>query len=338
MIYGYLRVSTDKQDVDVQKQGIIFLAKKNDWEIDDWIIDDGVSGTKDPEKRQLGKLMKKCKEGDTIICSELSRLGRKLLMVMSILEYCMKNKIMIHTVKDNYVLGDNIQSAVLAFAFSLAAQIERDMISLRTIEGLRHRKMLGVLLGNKRGERAPNKASDEAVKKMKTLLDQGVGITEIARKLKMNRGTVGYYLTRAGYYKGPVVGYKMIMKDGNEIDVNYKNCSKFGFSYSFIRNAATNKNEGLSLLGVKSVEPIIDEIKGSYDRRSFYVKSEHPLINHEQITKLVDRCMTIPEIHQEIEEVVDYFTLYDYICGDTDLSMAYREKGHLRVKSKKEKY
>ena len=207
MVYGYLRVSTDKQDTEVQKQGIISLAKKNEWKIDDWIIDDGVSGTKDPEKRQLGKLMKKCKEGDTIICSELSRLGRKLLMVMSILEYCMKNKIMIYTVKDNYVLGDNIQSTILAFAFSLAAQIERDMISMRTIEGLKHRKMLGVLLGNKRGgKNLHTKVDEPTVLKMKNYLDKGYGLSEIARKLKLNRGTVGYYLSKSGLYKGPIIG------------------------------------------------------------------------------------------------------------------------------------
>ena len=89
-VYGYLRVSTDKQDCDNQKVGVEALAEKLGLPIESWIIDNGVSGTKEPEKRQLGKLLKKIKSGDVIICSELSRFGRKLFMVISILEHCMK--------------------------------------------------------------------------------------------------------------------------------------------------------------------------------------------------------------------------------------------------------
>ena len=81
-VYGYLRVSTDKQDCDNQKIGVEALAKKLGLPIESWIVDDGVSGTKEPEKRKLGKLLRKIRTGDVIICSELSRLGRKLFMVI----------------------------------------------------------------------------------------------------------------------------------------------------------------------------------------------------------------------------------------------------------------
>ena len=131
-VYGYLRVSTDKQDCDNQKIGVEALAEKHGLPIESWIIDDGVSGTKEPEKRQLGKLLKKIKLGDVIICSELSRLGRKLFMVISILEHCMKVGAKVLTVKDGYELGDNMQGKILAFAFGLVAELERDMISKRT--------------------------------------------------------------------------------------------------------------------------------------------------------------------------------------------------------------
>ena len=120
-VYGYLRVSTDKQDCDNQKIGVEALAAKLGLPIESWIVDNGVSGTKEPEKRQLGKLLKKIKSGDVIICSELSRLGRKLFMVISILEHCMKVGAKVLTVKDGYELGDNVQSKVLAFAFGLVA-------------------------------------------------------------------------------------------------------------------------------------------------------------------------------------------------------------------------
>ena len=337
MIYGYLRVSTDKQDTEVQKQGIISLAEKNGWTIDGWITDDGVSGTKDPEKRQLGKLMKMCNEEDTIICSELSRLGRRLLMVMSILEYCMKHKIMIYTVKDNFVLGDNIQSTVLAFAFSLAAQIERDMISLRTIEGLKLKKLQGVLLGNRRGVEMQGKVDESLLKKMKDLFDKGYSLNKIAGKVKLHRHTVGYHLSKAGYYKGQVIGYKITMKSGESFNVTPKNCKEFGFTYSFIKDAAINGNENLKFLGFTEIQPIIDQ-KDTYNPKQFYIKSEHNLLNHDHIETLVEKGLTIPDIHKAINEVVDYFTLYDYISGDTDLSNIYRKKGHLKVKSQREKY
>ena len=136
MIYGYLRVSTDDQDSENQKVGVSAKATSIGVAIDDWIIDDGISGTKEPEKRLLGKLMKKLKPGDVIITSELSRLGRKLFMIMRILEFCMQHEVKVYTVKDGYELGDNIQSKVLAFAFGIAAEIERDMISQRSKEAL----------------------------------------------------------------------------------------------------------------------------------------------------------------------------------------------------------
>jgi len=164
MIYGYLRVSTDVQDTENQKHGVIQKAKDLGFEIESWIIDDGVSGTKEPEERKLGKLLKKIKKGDTIISSELSRLGRSLFMVMRILEHCMKMECKVFTVKDGYELGDNIQSKVLAFAFALAAEIERDMISKRTKEALARKKAEGVILGRPRGSK-----SNPEVSKLKPL-------------------------------------------------------------------------------------------------------------------------------------------------------------------------
>lgn len=146
-VYGYLRVSTDKQDCDNQKIGVEELAKKQGVPIESWIIDDGVSGTKEPEKRKLGKLLKRIKSGDVIICSELSRLGRRLFMVISILEHCMKIGAKVLTVKDGYELSDNVQSKVLAFAFGLVAELERDMISKRTKEALAAKKARGEKLG-----------------------------------------------------------------------------------------------------------------------------------------------------------------------------------------------
>ena len=133
MTYGYIRVSTDKQDGANQKIGIEDLCKRKGLFIDEYIDDEGVSGTKEPEKRELGKLLGKLQKGDILIASELSRLGRNLFMIMRILEQCMNIGVKLYTVKDGYELGDNIQSKVQAFAFGLSAEIERNLISQRRV-------------------------------------------------------------------------------------------------------------------------------------------------------------------------------------------------------------
>ena len=193
MIYGYLRVSTDKQDYNNQKSGVEDFAKRHGWEIGKYILDDNTSGTVDPKRRNLGKsLLPHLQEGDIIICSELSRLGRKLLMVFNILQYIMERKAIVYTVKDNFVLGDNVQSMVLAFAFSLAAQIERDLISQRTKEALARKRAEGIVLGRPTGKKtAPEKRKLYRKQELiKSLLDEGVSQRKIAKIVKVDRNTL----------------------------------------------------------------------------------------------------------------------------------------------------
>jgi DNA invertase Pin-like site-specific DNA recombinase len=189
-VYGYLRVSTDKQDSDNQRIGVEDLAERLGFPIERWIIDDGVSGTKEPEKRKLGKLLKKIKAGDVIICSELSRLGRKLFMIISILEHCMKIGAKVLTVKDGYELGDNVQSKVLAFAFGLVAELEREMISKRTKEALQRLKSEGKRLGRPSGRKNKRHIWNGKEEQIRLLLKQGVGKTKIARMTGMGVGSV----------------------------------------------------------------------------------------------------------------------------------------------------
>ena len=191
MIYGYLRVSTDEQNSNNQKLGVCKKAESLGLSVDDWIIDDGISGTKEPEKRLLGKLMKKLQKGDVIITSELSRLGRKLFMIMRILEFCM-----LYTVKDGYELGDNIQSKVLAFAFGIAAEIERDMISQRTKEALARKRLEGVVLGRPKGRKSsPDKYKLYGKNALiKGLIDEGISQRKIAKICKVDRNTLARFL------------------------------------------------------------------------------------------------------------------------------------------------
>lgn len=196
MIYGYLRVSTDEQDSNNQRLGVCKKAESLGLSVDDWIVDDGISGTKEPEKRPLGKLMKKLQKGDVIITSELFRLGRKLFMIMRILEFCMLHDVKVYTVKDGYELGDNIQSKVLAFAFGIAAEIECDMISQRTKEALARKKAEGVVLGRPKGRRSsPEKYKLHGKSALiKGLLDEGVSQRKIAKICKVDRNTLARFL------------------------------------------------------------------------------------------------------------------------------------------------
>jgi DNA invertase Pin-like site-specific DNA recombinase len=160
----------------------------------DKYIEETISGTKAIEKRLLGNLLKRMKSGDTIICSELSRLGRTLFMIMEVLNYCMKKDVKVWTIKDNYRLGDDISSKVLAFAFGLSAEIERNLISQRTKEALARKRAEGVVLGRPKGSKSKVKKLTGKEEEIKTLLDKKVSKSAIARILNVHRLTVSEFV------------------------------------------------------------------------------------------------------------------------------------------------
>lgn len=194
MVYGYLRVSTDEQDAQNQAIGVKVKAEQLGLSISEWIEDNGVSGAKEPEDRKLGIILKRMKPGDVIIASELSRLGRKTFMVMRILEYCMKNEVKVYTVKDGYELGDNIQSKVLAFAFGLASEIERDLISQRTKEALARKRAEGVILGRPKGSKGKQTKLSIYKPQIVKLIQNNISQCEIARMFGVHRHTVSVFL------------------------------------------------------------------------------------------------------------------------------------------------
>lgn len=189
MIYGYIRVSSDKQTVENQRFEITQFAEKNKLHIDGW-IEETISGTMQYDKRELGKLLEKVKKGDMILCSELSRLGRSLFMIMEILNQCMQRECIVWTIKDGYRLGDDIQSKVLAFAFGLSAEIERNLISQRTKEALARKKAEGVILGRPKGRKSSHVKLTGKENVISELLIQGVPKSQIAKIFKVNRNTV----------------------------------------------------------------------------------------------------------------------------------------------------
>lgn len=193
MIYGYIRVSSDKQTVENQRFEINNFCQRQNLRIDGW-IEETISGTKAYDKRELGKLLKKVKKDDLIICAELSRLGRNLFMIMEILNICMNKECRVWTIKDNYRLGDDIQSKVLAFAFGLSAEIERNLISQRTKEALARKRAEGKVLGRPVGRKSSHVKLTGKDDTIRELLAQGMKKTQIARLFRVNRNTLHNYL------------------------------------------------------------------------------------------------------------------------------------------------
>ena len=193
MIYGYIRVSTDRQTVENQRFEINQFCEKQGIVVNKW-IEETISGTKEVEERKLGKLLKKMKKNDVLICSELSRLGRNLLMIMGVLNECMNRDIQVWTIKDNYRLGSDINSKVLAFAFGLSAEIERNLISQRTKEALARKKAEGVVLGRPKGSKSSKTKLTGMEKQIKELLDKKVSYSAIGRILGVHRLTVSAFV------------------------------------------------------------------------------------------------------------------------------------------------
>ncbi|MDW5564559.1 master DNA invertase Mpi family serine-type recombinase [Streptococcus mutans] len=196
MIYGYIRVSTDKQTVENQQFEIEEFAKKREMEVEEW-TSEIISGTKKANERLLGNLLEQLEKGDILIISELSRLGRNLLQIMSLLNYLMEKEIILLTVKEGYELGNNINSKVLAFAFGLSAEIERNLISQRTKEALARKKAEGIVLGRPKGP--ANISTYKLYKHRVKILEMrsnGLSFNKIARFYGVNRATVSKFIKR----------------------------------------------------------------------------------------------------------------------------------------------
>ena len=199
MTYGYIRVSTDKQTVENQRFEITRFCLSENIQIDGW-IEETISGTKAYSKRALGRLLKQVQKDDLIICAELSRLGRNLFMIMEILNICRTKECRVWTVKDNYRLGEDIQSKVLAFAFGLSAEIERNLISQRTKETLARRQQEGAHIGRVRGSKLPIEQYKlyPNRQKISRWVQQGIGKREMARRLKTAPSTLRRFLYLSG--------------------------------------------------------------------------------------------------------------------------------------------
>jgi DNA invertase Pin-like site-specific DNA recombinase len=220
MTYGYLRVSSDKQDVESQKIGVDKKAEELGLNIDAYIKDEGVSGAKEYSKRKLGDLLNNAKEGDVIIVSEISRLARSVFMLFRIIEYCMDSNIVIYSVKDsvNTLKKGDLIGMMAVFFFGIAAQIEREMIIKRTLEGLERRRKDGVIFGRPAGSMGSNNKLTGKEELVKQYVAAGLNIAQTARILNVSRETLYTFCRNNGIALNPqeVSGGLLLQQQDNK--------------------------------------------------------------------------------------------------------------------------
>ena len=188
MIVGYVRVSTGKQHPENQRDEINRYAAANNWAVDKWVVE-VISGKKAYNGRRLGRTISQMKKGDTLIVSEVSRLSRNLTDIMTIMGICLRKGVNIYTVKEKYRFDDSINSKILCFAFGLVAEIERNLISLRTKEALALRKSDGVTLGRPKGSTSKIQILINNIERVRDMQADGHSIRSICQHFKVSKDT-----------------------------------------------------------------------------------------------------------------------------------------------------
>jgi DNA invertase Pin-like site-specific DNA recombinase len=192
--YAYLRVSTDMQDIENQKLGILEYCNTRKLTPIEF-IEETKSGRIPWADRELGRILGQVQAGDNIIVSEISRMARSTLQVLNILELAAKKESSVHIVKNGMIMDGSMQATITATILGLAAQIEREFLSLRTKEALAYRKSRGLPLGRPRGQ-AKSVKLDEHREDILKYLKLGVSKRSIAKIVECSPSTLYSWLKR----------------------------------------------------------------------------------------------------------------------------------------------
>jgi DNA invertase Pin-like site-specific DNA recombinase len=190
---AYIRVSTDRQDVENQRLEILKLANERGLGTVEF-TEETISGRKSWRDRQLATVIDKLSKDDCLIVAELSRLGRSMLEIMEILSIATQRGIQIYASKGNWQLDGTMQSKIIAMVLAMAAEIERDLISQRTKAALRTKKAEGIRLGRRPG---PGKSKlDERKDEILELREMGVTKKRIAQKMGTTVGNLHHWMKK----------------------------------------------------------------------------------------------------------------------------------------------
>jgi DNA invertase Pin-like site-specific DNA recombinase len=194
--YAYLRVSTDQQEVDNQRYGLFVYANTHGLEPLQF-VEDTASGRMAWRDRAVGRLLTETVHpGDAVLFAEISRMARSTLQVLEMLEHCMTQRVSVHIAKQQMVRDGSIQSRITATVLGLAAEIEREMISLRTTEALATRKAAGLPLGRPKGTPAPRRKLDAKEIEIRGYLAKGLSKRSIAKLVECAPSTLYDWLAR----------------------------------------------------------------------------------------------------------------------------------------------
>jgi DNA invertase Pin-like site-specific DNA recombinase len=193
-VYGYIRVSTDQQNTENQKLAILDYANKNNFNVDEW-IKSNASSRKSIKERKIDYLLNQVKKDDTIIVAELSRLARSVGQIAILVDALIKKKVKVICIKENIKLNgrQDIQTKVMITMFSLFSEIERDLISERTKEGLKRARAEGKLLGRPKGSLGKSKLDGKEIE-IKSYMDKGVTKANIARIFDVSWPTMDNFI------------------------------------------------------------------------------------------------------------------------------------------------
>ena len=192
---AYLRVSTQEQDLEKNKADILHLANDKKLSHVEW-VEEKASGRVAWRKRELGRVLGELEAGDNLIVSELSRLGRSMLQCMEILSIATDKGIHVYAVKGDWQLDESLQSKILAMAFTMAAEIERDLISQRTKEALAARKRSGKPIGRPKG--SGKSKLDKHQDEIERLLSEGSTQKYIAHRFDTTETNLSRWLKKHG--------------------------------------------------------------------------------------------------------------------------------------------
>ena len=248
MVIAYLRVSTSKQHLVNQQDEIRRFAHTKEIEVSRWVTEI-VSGKKNQKERKLGRVINQLKPGDTLIVTEISRLSRTLTEIMTIMGKCLEKNITIYSTKDGYAFDNTINSKVLCFAFGLVAEIERNLISMRTKEALALRKAEGVILGRKKG----------SITKLKILVDNELEIIDRLKKGESMASICRIYGVSTDTFSKIKITPEKKHRGENKETYFFRRSSRSSGSFVVIKSAASSikycKSSALFTVQTLTVKP-----------------------------------------------------------------------------------